>query len=1351
MKFNKKAQNVIPILIGVVLIIVIFSFSVVDNKGDKITGAVVGMESVSGDMVKVTGMGAGEWEKSTGVVVDPDSLPSPSEIEKVYNRILKNKGLVRAGEYDPKTGRPAQRESPKLKSETKYYEAVKGIIGELKNKKGETIPLKYLGKIKGYLEEGGLNEEIRFKEEGEDEYKYHFPKDSGGGDVFKEKKFWLLPDTEYNIDDLSSLGVESSEFQLASTVVDTTLIIGSRRNYQFQDNSYVTYVDANNNGRIDEGEQIVGYAGNPSSTAYQAYNEFQTLIDSQSTPDISLASCFLPTTPITLSNGNKKQIQNIQKGDKVLSYDLENKKPVVSEVLNTYSHLENEYLIVNGKIKVTPYHNMYINGEWKQIGDAEVGDKLMDKDGNEIEIISIEKAYSQEGVMVYDLEIDKFHYYFAEGVLVHNSELGTTSWPEPPEPEKYGDINVIYEDGGVLSFATDNVDIIDGISGGNAIGVQFDVDKLILDYSIYKLKTTLIGGFNKVFRKEAYERDQNILKQHKSLLDILVKKGIVRKEGGSYKKIKDKSIALSQETRSFEYTADTVTHEGLHTQYDTDKVVKKNVDDWFTNIWETDEGEELIHLLGELGYSRSNYAKEAYSFIFASDSKWLKIQGEGDRNKKFQDLRSGKVTGKKETKETKNTFNTVEKKAIDQLTKDINNLVDHFVMDKGGTIQYYDSDGNLQKEDFSTVEFLDDGTARYFILGGRALTIDSNFASLIKSEINVPQVEKYFTDPDIKGRLNTPDKTTKEIIDSANKLKTAQDELEEIRESVKKGEIEDYQKLLEKNKEVNELANEYKELIDKAYGEIRRSAAQAQTPGRSAVPLPLKPEDLKKYPGQVKEYKPLIGNDYIIIPGNNFEVWSLGKDGRYKKITGGERTKALKGGGYARSVVPSVLDSKWKVVGNAYANGKKYVRIGDGVHEIMENGDISKDPISSKEDNYAQLMKDSNIWINPWSGKEEFKDFEVVEDKSGDLHWINKKTGKHDKVLEGTPIFTQYAIGTDIYKEYSNKKTNDNLLVDTRNGKVYRHDTKTNNRGEEIKDTDENKNLIHQAKLGADYYQRGTIGGGFLKKGKKYVFDPYTGKAYEDSGDKNRGNEITGSDLTKIKFENGYYKEITLGGQTYVAYKVKGEPVFSLSENGNVDESETIEDKRKKELQKELDSLIIKEQRMEQFIQSKAQQVMRYFLNQYLGKWANDKIYEMCKDEVESSEPSSSTPANVNPGPMNPASQTSIQQALQNKSPDCVGSSETTLTAQGTKTEAASKFSYDISWTIAPCKEDTSFDVYIANTETDREMIWSDTAKKGKPKAVRKKFSKDKDYKDVCIKVSDYSIGNRGYVCFPMV
>lgn len=64
--------------------------------------------------------------------------------------------------------------------------------------------------------------------------------------------------------------------------------------------------------------------------------------------------------------------------------------------------------------------------EFTQIGSLQVGDLLMDADGNELPITSIEKAYDKEGVMVYDLEIKDYHYYFADGVLVHNSEDSST-------------------------------------------------------------------------------------------------------------------------------------------------------------------------------------------------------------------------------------------------------------------------------------------------------------------------------------------------------------------------------------------------------------------------------------------------------------------------------------------------------------------------------------------------------------------------------------------------------------------------------------------------------------------------------------------------------------------------------------------------------------------------------------------------------------------------------------------------------------------------------------------------------------------------------------------------------------
>ena len=56
--------------------------------------------------------------------------------------------------------------------------------------------------------------------------------------------------------------------------------------------------------------------------------------------------------------------------------------------------------------------------EFTQIGSLKPGDELMDKQGNEVEIKSIEQAHDEQGVTVYDLSVGKYPYYFADGVLV---------------------------------------------------------------------------------------------------------------------------------------------------------------------------------------------------------------------------------------------------------------------------------------------------------------------------------------------------------------------------------------------------------------------------------------------------------------------------------------------------------------------------------------------------------------------------------------------------------------------------------------------------------------------------------------------------------------------------------------------------------------------------------------------------------------------------------------------------------------------------------------------------------------------------------------------------------------------
>ena len=56
--------------------------------------------------------------------------------------------------------------------------------------------------------------------------------------------------------------------------------------------------------------------------------------------------------------------------------------------------------------------------DFVQIGTLKPGDVLMDKQGYEVEIKSIEQVKDKNGVTVYDLAIEDYHYYFADSVLV---------------------------------------------------------------------------------------------------------------------------------------------------------------------------------------------------------------------------------------------------------------------------------------------------------------------------------------------------------------------------------------------------------------------------------------------------------------------------------------------------------------------------------------------------------------------------------------------------------------------------------------------------------------------------------------------------------------------------------------------------------------------------------------------------------------------------------------------------------------------------------------------------------------------------------------------------------------------
>jgi hypothetical protein len=128
--------------------------------------------------------------------------------------------------------------------------------------------------------------------------------------------------------------------------------------------------------------------------------------------------CLLPGTDISTPFG-ESNIEDIEIDDYVISYNEETGENEVSNVLETFVHDDAEvYLMINGFLRVTPNHPMWINGEWVDAGSASLGDTLMDVSGNDIMIESIE-VMDNPGT-VYNLDVDTNHNYYADGILVHN-------------------------------------------------------------------------------------------------------------------------------------------------------------------------------------------------------------------------------------------------------------------------------------------------------------------------------------------------------------------------------------------------------------------------------------------------------------------------------------------------------------------------------------------------------------------------------------------------------------------------------------------------------------------------------------------------------------------------------------------------------------------------------------------------------------------------------------------------------------------------------------------------------------------------------------------------------------------
>lgn len=135
-----------------------------------------------------------------------------------------------------------------------------------------------------------------------------------------------------------------------------------------------------------------------------------------------IGKCFLKGTKILMSDRSEKEIQNIKEGDVVLSYSIEDSKFVKSRVNHLLIHQAKttEYVIINTILKATCEHKLRANDEWKRAVDLKVGDVLINQFNEKIKVTSIKKE--NKGIdTVYNLALhDRYHNYFAEGILARN-------------------------------------------------------------------------------------------------------------------------------------------------------------------------------------------------------------------------------------------------------------------------------------------------------------------------------------------------------------------------------------------------------------------------------------------------------------------------------------------------------------------------------------------------------------------------------------------------------------------------------------------------------------------------------------------------------------------------------------------------------------------------------------------------------------------------------------------------------------------------------------------------------------------------------------------------------------------
>jgi len=138
--------------------------------------------------------------------------------------------------------------------------------------------------------------------------------------------------------------------------------------------------------------------------------------------------CFLPDSPILMSDGTETVISAVKPGDSLWSFKPDGHL-VPTKARSIIRHEVDEYVLMKtdrATLKVTAEHPFYIGrGKFKTVEALKEGDIVLAFDGKwlaEQRIISMERI--RERVQVFNLQTDQPNTFFAHGLAVHNKGGG---------------------------------------------------------------------------------------------------------------------------------------------------------------------------------------------------------------------------------------------------------------------------------------------------------------------------------------------------------------------------------------------------------------------------------------------------------------------------------------------------------------------------------------------------------------------------------------------------------------------------------------------------------------------------------------------------------------------------------------------------------------------------------------------------------------------------------------------------------------------------------------------------------------------------------------------------------------